>query len=528
MTADLALKSLSDALDDPWGLISPSFYDTAHVVRAWSRNPERVPPTLGAPALAFLLDRQNPDGSWGRPSTPRAYRLVPTLAAAVALSARTRSAPAAAAAEHDRVLAPLRHGLAHLTTQPVPRPDDMPDTVAVEYLVPALFEELHARLADASPGDAARVEHAMRPFVPWRGLLRLLREHIRAGAAVPVQRDHCWEIFDSEDAPVPVPPFRDGSVVCSPAATAAALARCDRDVPAAEKYLALSPPALGGAQPVVLPLVVFERVWVLTALLHAGIPLSASVRAAAIAALRPFWTPAGVGAAPGLAIEADDTANYLLALLRLGEEPDLSCLLAFEDEAVFRTYHTAERNVSVSTNAHVLEALTAGMARRPGLAAQFAAPAAKARDFVLDSQTTDGHWVDKWHASPLYATSCAVFALLPSSDPRIGRAVRRTTDWLLGTQRRDGSWGRWCGTLEETSYAVTILARHGHGRGGSAVRTAVERGLRFLDAASGSEQDDDARTPLWHSKELYSPLRLVGALVLGARHAARRYLEGRD
>ncbi|MFC5802368.1 prenyltransferase/squalene oxidase repeat-containing protein [Streptomyces formicae] len=523
MTADLALKVLSDALGDPWGRVSPSFYDTAHVVRAWARNPERVPAALGGPALTFLLNRQNPDGSWGSRAAPRPYRLVPTLAATVALSATDRSA--VDLTRRDRVLAALHRGLEHLTAEPVPRPEDMPDTVAVEYLVPALWEELDERLADA-PREAARIEHAMRPFAPWQGLLHTLREHVRAGTAVPVQRDHCWEILDS--AGVPVPPFRDGSVVCSPAATAAALARCEREVPAATKYLAVSPPGLDGAQPVVLPLVVFERVWVLTSLLHSGLPLPASVRAASIAGLLPFGTPAGVGAAPGLAIEADDTANYLFALLRLGAEVDLTCLLAFEGESAFRTYRTRERNVSTSTNAHVLEALAAGMVRRPALAGQFGAPAAKARDFLLGAQDSDGHWSDKWHASPLYATSCAVFALVTSEDPRVRRAVQRATDWLLGTQRQDGSWGLWCGTLEETSYALTILARHGRGRSGSAVRVAVERGIRFLDAAGASGPDDDARTPLWHSKELYSPLRLVGALVPGARHASHRFLEGHD
>ncbi|MEU7688517.1 prenyltransferase/squalene oxidase repeat-containing protein, partial [Streptomyces spectabilis] len=416
----------------------------------------------------------------------------------------------------------LCRGLTHLGSEQVIRPEEMPDTVAVEYLVPALFEELQERLA-GSLQDTARIERAMRPFAPWRALLRTLRERACTRATVPVQRDHCWEILDSTDAPVP--PFRNGSIVCSPAATAAALARTAADVPAAAEYLSLSPPWLGGGQPVVLPLIIFERVWVLTALMHAGVRIPASSKAAIAANLKRFWAPAGVGAAPGLAIEADDTANYLSALLHLDTEPDLTSLLAFEGDVAFRTYHTPERNVSVSTNAHVLEALTAGIAQHPELHRKFSAPAAKARDFLLAVQDTDGHWTDKWHASPFYATSCAVFALAQSPDARSRQAVQQATNWLLRTQRPNGSWGLWCGTLEETSYALTLLARPGS-TVTPAVRAAVNSGVRFLDTADDAGPDDDARTPLWHSKELYSPLRLVSALVLAARHAADRIVKG--
>jgi hypothetical protein len=287
----------------------------------------------------------------------------------------------------------------------------MPDTVAVEYLVPALLEELHARVT-GTPQQAERVALSARPFSDWSKLLHTLREHVAGGTAVPAQRDHCWEILDS--ASVRVPPFRDGSIVCSPAATAAALSRTAQAVPAAISYLSHSPSALNGAQPVVLPLVIFERVWLLMALIHAGVPVPASMREPITTNLRSFWTPSGVGAAPGLAIEADDTSNYLLALLHLGSEADVACLLDFEDEEAFRTYHTLERNVSTSTNAHVLEALDFAMQKRPELKRLYTSSAAKARNFLLSAQHEEGFWSDKWHASPLYATSCAVFALAPS------------------------------------------------------------------------------------------------------------------
>jgi squalene cyclase len=189
---------------------------------------------------------------------------------------------------------------------------------------------------------------------------------------------------------------------------------------------------------------------------------------------------------------------------------DPSCLLAFEDESAFRTYHTVERNTSVSTNAHVLEVLDASIARRPELGARFAAPADKARAFLLDVQRADGSWTDKWHASPYYATSCAALAL--------GSVPARTVGWLLENQRADGSWGIWCGTLEETAYALQIL-RHT----GAAAAGAIRHGLRFLREADTAAADDTVRTPLWHSKELYSPLRVVDGLVSSTRQGAGRF-----
>jgi squalene-hopene cyclase-like protein/prenyltransferase/squalene oxidase-like repeat protein len=491
-----ALDVLAESFDDPRGRICPSYYDTAHVVRAWARDPARLPASLGEPALRFLLDRQNPDGSWGWPSTPRGYRLVPTLAAAVAMCA--------VAEHHEPARAALAGALVYLS---VPRqehtPAELPDTVAVEYVVPALLEELRERLTVR--GDQHRVAHLLPPFDAWRHQLGALRDAVRRGAEIPVQRNHCWELFDSLDRPPP--PFQDGSVVCSPAATAAAISRGGAD-PAAISYLRASAAALDGAQPVVLPLTIFERSWLVNAAVAAGLVIPPALRDRIVDGLLPYWTPDGVGAAPGLAIESDDTASYLLALMSVGAEVSLDCLLDYEDDAAFRTYRSVERNTSVSTNAHILEVLEAGMARWPRTTARLRAPAAKARRFLLDVQRPDGSWTDKWHASPYYATSCAVAAL--------GGTPRRTADWVRDSQRADGSWGLWCATVEETAYALGILAR-APGQHTDAVR----RGVAFLDEADAAEDDDPVHTPLWHSKEIYSPRRLVEGLTASVRDGAR-------
>jgi halimadienyl-diphosphate synthase len=85
-------------------------------------------------------------------------------------------------------------------------------------------------------------------------------------------------------------------------------------------------------------------------------------------------------------------------------------------------------------------------------------------------------------------------------------------DWVLDTQRQDGSWGRWSGTYEETAYAVQILCRVGHG---DATAHAVGKGRACLPRLL-----DEPHPPLWHDKDLYTPVRIVRAEGLAAGQLA--------
>src|SRR5262245_40145396 len=67
------------ALGTNGGILSPSVYDTAQVLRFSSgANPSW-------PTVDWLLSQQQPDGGWGDPAIPRT-RDIPTLAAMIALS----------------------------------------------------------------------------------------------------------------------------------------------------------------------------------------------------------------------------------------------------------------------------------------------------------------------------------------------------------------------------------------------------------------------------------------------------------
>jgi squalene cyclase len=137
--------------------------------------------------------------------------------------------------------------------------------------------------------------------------------------------------------------------------------------------------------------------------------------------------------------------------------------------------------------------------------------------WLCDQQAADGSWRDKWHASPYYATLCCALALADHGGGAAGTTVRKARDWVLDTQHRDGSWGRWAGTYEETAYAVQILLRTGGSRADEVVERAAARGCAVLLNTTRGHQ----HPPLWHDKDLYTPVRIVRAEGLAALHLAR-------
>jgi hypothetical protein len=254
--------------------------------------------------------------------------------------------------------------------------------------------------------------------------------------------------------------------------------------------------------PVAASLPVFERAWVLSTVAGAGL-----VRRAGrdlVRGLRAAFGPAGVAAGPGLPPDADDTATGLTALALLGEVLPPDCLWSYrEPDGHFACFH-GERTPSTSANAHVLQAFGECGSPDPRRSEAMARLVA----WLCEHQEPDGSWWDKWHASPYYATACCVLALAGHGGDRATEALRRAMDWVIGTQRPHGSWGRWAGTYEETAYAVRVLARFS----GTAGRAVAAGRARLLRDPGGPYP------PLWHDKDLYTPVRVVRAEGLAALH----------
>ncbi|WP_260615740.1 prenyltransferase/squalene oxidase repeat-containing protein [Microbispora sp. KK1-11] len=495
---------MRDLMSRPWGHVSPSVYETGRLVTL-------APWLLGHDErVAYLVATQRPDGSWG---VPDGYGLVPTLSATEALlSVLTRGDHGV---DRDVLIGAVRRGLRVLSgwlaeTAVV----TLPDTPAIEIIVPALVSLINAHLDGLSECEIGRLPI---PEGMSEGPLTLIRQRLESGAALPDKLLHALEVAGRSAASAPaVHPTSIGTVGASPAATAAWLSGSALPDPGhhARRYLEAVALRHGGPVPVGLPITVFERGWVLSWLARAGIPFDVppEMLADLRAAIGPEGTPAGAGLPP----DADTTsvALYALALLGVPYEPD--SLWAFETPTHFCTWQ-GEEGSSVSVNAHVLDAFGQYAAARPEQAPRYAMVLARLAAWLRERQRADGSWDDRWHASPYYATVSCALALHEFGGQESVVAVRSAVRWVLDTQREDGSWGRWGGTAEETAYAVQLLLMTGPLTGDEDRAEAVRRGYRYL-LRSADPADGPA---LWHDKDLYLPLAVVRAAVLAALHLAQ-------
>ncbi|MEU2615780.1 prenyltransferase/squalene oxidase repeat-containing protein [Micromonospora sp. NPDC007271] len=503
--ADRVRDLIAAMAHDPFGQTSPSVYETARLLALAPWLPGHDV------RIGWLLDRQRADGGWGG---PQGYALVPSLSAVEALLtalSRGDRGPATTADLAGAAERGLRFVAAWLGDPAAPA---LPDLPATDLIVPALIESIDQRLNGPEGPPAGLAAWRDRPRLPLPagldpGRLERVRGLLAAGGPVPEKLAHALEVGGGwARRAAGVSPAGPGTIGASPAATAAWLGGPGESGGPVDYLREIG---RAGPVPCTSPIAVFERAWVLSILARAGVPMA--VPAAVVAELRAAVGPTGAATGPGLPADADTTSVTLYALARLGRPVDPASLWSYDTGVHFCTW-PGEDGASITTNAHVLEALghhvtLAGPAAEP----RVTAAVDRVTAWLVAGQEADGRWTDRWHASPHYATYCAVLALADHARGGAARdAVGRAVDWLLSAQRPDGSWGRWTGTAEETAYAV--LALLGAGRSADAeVAAAVARGRHRL-----SELDDpgDDGPPLWHDKDLYRPGLIVRAAVRAA------------
>lgn len=484
------LRHLLGATNDG-GRVGPSVYDTARALQSGGDAGHRQD------ACAWLIAQQQADGGWGCPGFPL-FRHAPTWAALLALQhAGTLPGAAEAASAAARFLRdqadPYAHGV----------PDDAP--IGVELILPPLCAE-----AAALPGSGAFPRHpALQP------LQRARLAKLQAAGPLPSGHPllHSWEAWGT--SPASACPDAGGSIGISPAATAVWRARAlaqERPQQAgypehaerARAYLQAASRATGcgidGVVPNVWPIDVFEPAWSLHTLHMAGLfahpALGTEVRAA-VARLDARMGPRGLGPALHFAADADDTAVALCVLHLAGRRPSAEALRPFESGDLFATF-PGERNPSVSTNIHVLQALRL-----------LDEPAAGPAAYVECSRNAHGLWDnEKWHVSWLYPTAHAV-AALAQGRPRW--RDERALAGLLQAQRSDGGWGAGhAATFEETAYALFalhVMEGSEEPAGRRRIAQAVAHAREWMLARHAPHALP--QTPLWIGKELYCPTRVV-------------------
>ena len=202
--------------------------------------------------------------------------------------------------------------------------------------------------------------------------------------------------------------------------------------------------------------------------------------------------------------DGDTTALVFDVLSRYGRKVDLEGVLHYDVGDHFRCFGL-EANPSISTNIHVLGAL-----RRAGLGLERENMRAVLA-FLKRTQTLNMFWFDKWHASPYYTTAHAILSLTGLADMLIDDAIY----WVVTTQNRDGSWGYYMPTAEETAYCLQALSIWKQS-GGRVPQDVIERGTFWLE-----QHAEPPYAPLWIGKSLYAPVLVVRSAILSALALAR-------
>jgi hypothetical protein len=485
------LRSLVADLGKGGGLISPSIYDTAQVLRLY-------PPKEGVePALNWLLAQQQADGGWGSPETPYA-RAVPTLAAVLALHTYRRILAMQEAV--DAGLTFLRGQAGQWAEMPI---DALP--IATEMILPYLIEEtLHVGL-----------NLECKPYEPLYRLRQRKRQKIAAMQLRPgTPPTYSWETLGKDvDSLLP---DHSGGIGHSPAATAAwlqqASTRPDLAEPSAlaQQYLAQAAKATGlnipGVVPSVWPIVGNELAYAPYAVLATGLLQHPLLQDVIAPILDELWIIMqrghGVSFGEYFTPDVDDTGLALAALHAASHPVDPAVILQFKNGDHFCTFHY-ELNPSVFANAHALYGLACVGERFPA-----------AEKFLLERQGVDGRWfADKLHSSWLYTTLEVVLVL---NYLGYTTEVQKAAHALVQYQKADGGWGSGnLSTRAETSYAlITLWTLYQSDLLGENAVAALRRGYRWLRSAyrPGVLADDK----LWLGKELYVPYRVERAYELSA------------
>jgi squalene-hopene/tetraprenyl-beta-curcumene cyclase len=129
---------------------------------------------------------------------------------------------------------------------------------------------------------------------------------------------------------------------------------------------------------------------------------------------------------------------------------------------------------SADVTAHVLEMLGAlGRTNPCGL------------DWLLGAQEDDGSWFGRWGVNHVYGTGAAVPALIEAGVPQGDQSVRRAVSWLEQHQNPDGGWGEDCRSYDDPSWigrgestasqtAWALLALDAAGERSPSVRRGVD------------------------------------------------------
>jgi halimadienyl-diphosphate synthase len=442
-------------------------------------------------SMEWICENQLPDGSWGAKDVFYYHdRVICTLAAMIALTYRGRRARDKHQIELglealERITSGATRGLAA---------DSNGATVGFEMIVPTLVEEAEKLGIIKQQGERILGRLKMMRDIKLEKIKGLkISRHITPAFSSEMVGSDRIDLLDLDDLQE-----RNGSIGNSPAATAHFIQAVRPDDEPAMRYLRSVVRPDGGV-PFAAPFDIFERTWVVWNLSLFRNPKDPGLKhlfEPHINHVMQNWdSKQGVSFSETYTPkDADDTTLAFGVLNKFGLDVDIQTVLNYEEEEYFRCY-PLESNSSISVNIHALDALKRANFDRNH-------PTIKKLLRYLDkSRMGEPFWLDKWQTSPYYTTSHAIIAAHGYAFNMCEQAV----NWILSTQKADGSWGSIpnLSTAEETAYCIQAL-RVWDRVYGSVRKGVIEHAVRWL-----GNNSEPPYPPLWIGKTLYCPENVV-------------------
>ena len=488
----LRLKNL---LKKQAGLVSANPYDTAWVALVPDATNMKKP--AWPQALQYLRDHQLADGGWGSEHIFYAHgRTINTLAALRALLEWRCSGDEALVADGVKA---LHHYADYLIQEPY-------EPIGFEVLLPKLIQEVKPFNLDL-PYDAWVV------YEERTAQKMALIGRLQPDFATP----RSWW-FNMEILSVARLAGIDdrilgayGSIATSPSATAAYLRAKrlnGRNSARATQFLEDTLQAMQGGAGVCYPIEKFDLIWTLDSFRRAGMSPNDPEIYPLVKNLVHYWqaSPQGVCWSQSFTIaDGDITALAFAVLSWAGYRPDDKAFRTFWGKNSYLNYPD-ELEASVSANVHALTALR----YRPDNP-EYESMKLVIRQWLSDRVSPHGQLHDKWHFSPLYATSRVINSFAGWDNDLAYRCIEH----VLTQQRNNGGWGSTGRVnLEETSYAVLGLVA-----GYKAGLLKEITSLRKADAYLKNHNNAVPTETFWIGKSLYQPPGVVAASIFAAEVA---------
>jgi halimadienyl-diphosphate synthase len=499
------------------GLCGPVAYDTA-IVACIPCLRDFAKPAFPE-ALQWIRSHQLADGSWGTDSPVYFHgNTLSTLAAIIALKKWNNKNDSQRIKRGEEALQELAQKIKSETHE----------SIGYELLLPSLLKkamEYELKIAFENFDYSEKFREKFESIKCYHKKYGLKKKHtfwFSLEMVDGLSNESNENLFELDECMLDM----NGSVSASPSATAFFLTtmRVEKGVDSekAYNYLENLIRVHKGGIPPLSPSDTFELSFCSAALLMSGFQSNHELLESAIDRLHEKWLEFDglLGCSSYLPPDSDAIAMSLYVLHstgRITETDSVNKLLKFFNGSYLYCF-IGERNPSISVNINGLIAL-----RLFDKSSNIKKVITKIVNW-LESQTYPSNkgfiFEDKWHISPYYCISRAVFAFRGIND----NFAQKCVDQLISHQKSDGGWGLGHeSTLEETAHVCLALCHWFRFN----VKERNKNNLKILERIDYFFRTFSGKiyVELWIAKTLYCPTTVVEAFVIAAKYSLRNTIE---